>query len=300
MTLLDWTLRAIGGFYMFAGIVLVRAICVSRVIDAALARLGGGGTTRVVDAKAVWHLANAVLIFAGGAALALLLDLSAWLFTLSSLLQALYFVWLAPRVFDAGDPPDATGRRQSINAFLIYLVVTGLVLWAARDGRFSNWQETPWPLLALASIAVIGLAGYAARHGTAPLASTGMLRETLPSARGEDAGFDLSGVRRIKVMAEIGRHPLWTIDEGWHADFPPDALGLTTDLCQEIEQWSAAYATSTGNWEAAWTDEQRAGHLAAARLLAERIAAERPDLVVFVLEPGIGVVQVNARSPGAR
>ncbi len=296
MSLIDGALRAVGAFYMFAGFVLLRAILTSRIVDAALVSLGGT-PDRAGDAKANWHIAMALIIFAGGVTLALLLDVSAWLFTGSALLQAFYLVWLAPRWFDLTDPPDATGRRQSTNAFLIYAAATALVLWAAQTGRLARWQDTPWPLLASAMTAFAMLALYAGRHALFPLSDRGAGADWARAMADDDTPLDVSRVRCIKVMAEIDCHPLWVLDEGRHANVDPADLGLSADLCRDLEAWSAAYSDSVPMAAVDGTEEQASDHAAGARPLAERIASERPDLVVYVLEPPVGVVQVHPKPP---
>ena len=169
MTIIEIILRLIGAFYMFAGYIVVRAALTSRVLDQALAGISGGKPTRVENAQSIWNLAAAVLVFASGVALVLLVDIAVWLFLASALGQAIYVFWLAPAYFDAVDPPDARGRQQSTNAFVIYSAATALVVWAGATGRLASWQDTPIPLLALGGAAVAALAAYAAWHYAKPL-----------------------------------------------------------------------------------------------------------------------------------
>ena len=46
-----------------------------------------------------------------------------------------------------------------------------------------------------------------------------------------------------------------------------------------------------------WSEEQHAAHAAEGRRLAGRLKRERPDLMVYVLEGDIGVVEVHADEP---
>ncbi len=75
----------------------------------------------------------------------LLLDIAPWLFVISSIGQAVYLFVLAPRYFDVVDPPDEQGRRQTTNAFVIYVAATTLVVWAAVLDRLVSWRDVPWP-----------------------------------------------------------------------------------------------------------------------------------------------------------
>ena len=129
------------------------ALLTSHVIDRALAAISATKPTRAETAQSLWLLGAANVILAGGAALVLLLEAAAWIFVASALAQAAYLFFVAPRFFDRDDPPDATGRRQSTNAFVVYAAATALVLWAAARGKLAPWQDVPWPMLAIAAAA---------------------------------------------------------------------------------------------------------------------------------------------------
>jgi hypothetical protein len=179
----DISLRLVGAFYAFAGYVAARVALSSHFLDRALAAITLEEPKPVERAQALWLLCSAVLVLAGGIALMLLLELAVWLFLASAAGQALYLAWLAPRYFDAADPPDAKGRRQTTNAFVIYTAATAFVVWASWTGRLAPWQELPWPLLALAGAAVAAHAGYVAWMYARPL------------ARGSSSGVDDGGAR---------------------------------------------------------------------------------------------------------
>lgn len=168
----DIILRLVGAFYTFAGYVASRVALTSHLIDRALDAIALEKPKPVERAQTLWLLCSSVLVLAGGIALMLLIELAAWLFLASAAGQALYLAWLAPRYFDAADPPDAKGRRQTTNAFVIYTAATAFVVWASHTGRLAHWQELPWPLLALAGAAVAAHAGYVAWMYARPLASS--------------------------------------------------------------------------------------------------------------------------------
>ena len=124
MDAVELGLRARGAFYVFAGYVATRAALTSHLIDRALAAISGAKPAPAETAQSLWLLAAANLILIGGAALVLLLDAAAWIFVASALGQAAYLFVVAPVYFDASDPPDPNGRRQSTNAFVVYAAAT--------------------------------------------------------------------------------------------------------------------------------------------------------------------------------
>jgi hypothetical protein len=171
MDLTELSLRAIGAFYVFAGYVATRAALTSSLIDHALAAIAAQKPTPAERAQSLWLVCAALVILLGGVLLALLVDLAAWAFAASALGQALYLYVVAPRWFDVAEPPDARGRRQSANAFLVYVAVTAFVVWAAAAGQLDPWREVPWPLFAGALAAVAAYAVYTLWMFTRPLRS---------------------------------------------------------------------------------------------------------------------------------
>jgi hypothetical protein len=155
-------LRLVGAFYAFAGVVATRAALTSHFVDRAIAAIGGTRAPRAETLQFYWLLGSAILVGAGGLALMLVMDIAAWLFLVSALGQAAYIGVLAPRYFDMHDPPDAGGRRQTVNAFVVYAAATALVLWALATGRLLGWRELPWPLPAAAGAALLGWLGHVA------------------------------------------------------------------------------------------------------------------------------------------
>ena len=157
---IDLALRLMGAFYVFGGFVATRAALTSSLIDRALAALSSSRPSAAETPQSLWLLVAANVILAGGVALVLLIDLAAWIFLASALGQAAYLFYVAPRFFDTDDPPDATGRRQSTNAFVVYGAATAAVVWASAVGRLLNWQEMAWQSLALAVAAIMAHAAY--------------------------------------------------------------------------------------------------------------------------------------------
>jgi len=292
----DIALRLIGAFYAFAGYVATRAGLTSYFIDRAIAAIALEKPTAAETAQTVWLLGAAVLILIGGVLLMLGLDLAAWAFAASSLAQVAYLFFVAPRCFDVHDPPDPQGRRQSTNAFVVYTAATAFVLWAALTGRLVPWRDVPWPLLALAGAAV---AAHAA-HTIWLLAKAPAGRSPLSGLANGNGAPDPLLTRRVKVMADYDCHPLWTLDEGRYGDFAPETLGLSPELTRDLNAWAEAYTSSLNRDDPAnsrWTDEQHKAHERAGRPLAVRLARERSDLMVYVLDGATGAVEVHADEP---
>lgn len=294
----DIALRLIGAFYAFAGYVATRAGVTSYFLDCAIAAIAARKPPAVEIAQTARLLSAATLVLTGGVLLVLLVDLAAWIFAASALAQAAYIYVLAPRYFDAAEAPDTRGRRQTTNAFVLYAAATAFVLWAAFTGRLLPWRDVPWPLLTIASA---GVAAHAAHTIwlllKAPAAGKTPLFGALGGVDDEAPRPDPATCKRIKVMADYDCHPLWALDEELYGDFAPEALGLSPELTRDLNAWADAFSSSLNRddpTDSLWTPQQHADHAAQARPLAQRLARERPNLMVYVLEGDIGVVEVRA------
>jgi|GEM_PF-1773739 len=149
-------LRLVGAFYLFAGVVAVRAATMDRFLDQALAGLTLESTPQVEKLRGLWLLVASLLVGASGLALIMLSELALWLFLLSAAGQAAFLFYFAPRYFDVVDAPDPKGRRGSINAFLLYCVATAFVVIAAATGVLKNWEALPPFLSEAVAVAFIG------------------------------------------------------------------------------------------------------------------------------------------------
>ena len=301
MDFTEISLRVIGAFYAFAGYVATRAGLTSHFIDRAIAAIAMKKPPRVETAQTVWLLCAAMIVLAGGVALMLLLDFAPWLFLASALGQAAYIYYVAPRYFDAENPPDAAGRKGSFNAFVLYSAATAFVLWAGYMGKLQSWHELPAPVLAVAVAAVAGHAGYVVWMLARPMGSSSVPSFGAGPDEGIDPELDRAQSKRIKVMADYDAHPLWALDENVYGDFPPEHLGLSPELTRDLNAWADAYQSSFNRDDPAnshWSAAQHAAHAAEARPLAVRLARERRDLQVYVLEEPVGVVEVHADEAG--
>ena len=297
MEIADIALRVIGAFYAFAGYVATRAGLTSYFVDRAIAAIALKKPTAAETAQTVWLLCAAMAILAGGVALMLLMELAAWLFAASTLAQVAYLFFIAPRYFDRDDPPDARGRQQSTNAFVVYAAATAFVLWAAFKGRLLSWQDVPWPLLAAAGAALAAHVGHVLwLVAKAPAGGKSSLFGSASDAAAPTPE-ERSQSKRIKVMADYDCDPLWALDEELYGDIAPELMGLSPELTRDLNAWAEAYTSSLNREDpgnSLWSEEQHRAHERAARPLAVRLARERPDLTIFVLEGATGVVEVRA------
>lgn len=292
--LIDLALRLIGAFYVLAGVVGARAALMNALMDRALAMLTlKTGPSR---AKSTWMLAGAVLVMAGGVGLILKVDLACAFFVLSAIGQAAFIYVVAPRYFDADDPPDEDGRRQTTNAFFIYSAATAIVGWALFTGRLTPWQEAEPILLGLAGAVIAGLAmrwGWQLASPAAGLQSGAPGAGAWPAPDNDDGAPllpapDPATSRNIRVRAECQCHPLWANDPGIYGNIGPEELGLSPALVRDLTAWAEDYDTSVDLDDPVtpqWTPERTAAHDTRGRRLAERLARELPDRTITLWTP---------------
>lgn len=304
----DIALRIVGAFYAFAGIVATRAMLMSYFLDRAISALSREKLSKAEVGRSVWLGIASVFIFVGGVALAILHEAAAWIFLASATAQAVYLAILAPFIFDRADPPDGKGRQQSINAFAVYLAATAFVLWAASSGHLQQTADHQPAIIAVAIVATVAFLGYVVTtlyNLTKPAPATTYDSDDV--SNGDPADADLADVTKIKVMADYQCWPLWNLSGSYHNIAPGD-LDLSDELVDDLLRWAVDFDSSLNAdnpAESLWTDAEFLAHEVRGRQLAERLKAERPELLVYVLEPKIGVVEIraddrpNATSPSA-
>lgn len=128
---MEWIARAVGAFYVFAGVVLIRQAILNwrmeRIFGAFLETPGAEKTADVILSV------MAVLVLASGLTLAALHPWAVLAFLACWSLQAVYLLW-ASRWYRPTEPELIRLRRQTTNAFFAYTVATVFVLWAANRG----------------------------------------------------------------------------------------------------------------------------------------------------------------------
>lgn len=283
----------IGLFYAFAGVVALKAALTGRLIDIAIAAISLKPPSRTDTLQSLWFLVSALVVLAGGVFLLARLDWAVWAFMASAVGQAVYLLVLAPQVFDVEDAPDAAGRKRTINAFILYVAVTLLLVWAYRKGWFASVRDVSFlrvglPLAVVGAVSAYGLNGF-----FRPFAKPGF---TAMSDDNDDNDDDLAGTgdgtdgeyfdvpdaasaRTILVMAETGCFPLWSRDEQVAGNIDPADLGLSEQLADDLAAWSARFETSIDRDDPlrdVWMEDRVAAHEEEGRALAVRLKAELP------------------------
>lgn len=292
-------LVVVGAFYAFAGLVGLRASLQGRLIDIAIAGISMQPPGKAETARGLWLLVSSLVVLAGGLFLVLRLDWAAAAFVVSAAGQAIYLLLIAPTYFDPEDPPDATGRQQTINAFILYSAATLFVLWAYRTGKLMPPGVVGWPLV----IGFLGVLGGATAYGLfrflyplaqGPFGSSGAgdtkvdgghSSEAFEDETDREPGPPLADSRRILVMSEYQCDPLWTHDPGRSGTFSPRDLPLSEALIEDLEAWSRSYDTSFNLEDfnnPHWSEAQYAAHDMAGVALARRLKRELPDRQIFV------------------
>jgi 4-hydroxybenzoate polyprenyltransferase len=130
---MHWLAYAIGAFYLLAGVIIIRAGRMNRMLDDAISQIGGTPTPFGERVRGIYaFVVGALTLVSGGA----LIALSRWAvpaFLVCSLVQAAYLVW-AIRALPPGDAEESKGRRASMNAFIIYAAATAFVVWLDYTG----------------------------------------------------------------------------------------------------------------------------------------------------------------------
>lgn len=137
---------------------------------------------------------------------------------------------------------------------------------------------------------------------------------------------DSSRLTKVKLVPSYGYQPLATLDhdvvegiepdrlvltarlndglDAWrdnYGEIAPEDLNLSADLCRALNDWNWDYQTFFNEIDPTdphCTPEHEAAHEAEGRDLALRVQRERPDLTVFVAEPGGDLVEIRALGRG--
>ncbi|MGL4322954.1 MAG: hypothetical protein ACRCTD_02850 [Beijerinckiaceae bacterium] len=230
-------LRAVGAFYIFAGVVALRAITMDRLMDGMLGALTGEMRAPRDTIRRLLLAGGAVLTLAGGVALALLHNWSPFLMLASALTQV---VWLAcaHQHFPPQDADDARGRRQTANAFVIYLLATAfvLLLWRSRAALFHNDAAVAGVILVTGAAGVLwhGVRSHLGRTPAFPM----------PDGHGVPPAHDRGEPPRFLRLAPFpGDWPMYDSDTGVRHDAA--RLGLPDDLVKRIAVFEQAVLAAT-------------------------------------------------------
>lgn len=241
---MDIVAIAIGAFYVFAGIVVIRAMALDRFMDQVIAALEQPGQACVPGVKSRMLTIGGYLTLAGGVALVLLSRWALVLFLVNAVWQGIYLLWAA-RHDHPQDAEDKKGRQQTQNATLLYFAATVFVVWLAVQGRLGSW-DTPWWRLALEALAVALAAGASwamihkpwVQQSEAPALDAGRPDHADTKAVQGDVQAPVS----LRLAPEWGAWPLWDDDTG--ASLNHFDLGLPHDLATRIEAWDQLFQST--------------------------------------------------------
>jgi hypothetical protein len=124
---LGWFARAVGLFYVVGGVVAMRAWRMNALLDNAVSQISLKATDPVERTRSVAMFIASGLTAVSGLLLIFLLKAAVVAFLLNAASQAAYLAWAA-RALPPEDESEVIGRRRTTNAFVIWLVMTGLVL----------------------------------------------------------------------------------------------------------------------------------------------------------------------------
>ncbi|MBL8578868.1 MAG: hypothetical protein JNK47_16720 [Mesorhizobium sp.] len=230
----ELALRAIGGFYAFAGIVAIRAGAMGELLTKALIAIKGTATDedRADRIRTKILALNSVLMGIGGVLLAALLDIALPVFLLSVLIYAAYILVIAPRFLDPHDPPDERGRRQSRNAMWLYLVAAAFMLLGWWQGVLRPVVEESVVVLAIAALASAGIVAYAVKS-FAPLRG----KSFGTSERDEEPYDPQADVPKKLVVTPSYSGGLIDAETGYNVGWLPVDI-LPQDKAEMIYAWS--------------------------------------------------------------
>lgn len=160
MIALDILLQITAAFYIFAGIVLVRAIMMARLIDQATEAIAGASRRPIEQVRMAYGVVLSLLTYLSGLAVISLCDLALHVLLTTLLLQAAYLCWIAPRYLDTPGMAQSPGRRQSVNAMLVFAGATAIVAWGGSQGRLQPIVDAPFESLLMLAALVTAYLGY--------------------------------------------------------------------------------------------------------------------------------------------
>jgi hypothetical protein len=228
----SWVAVAVGGFYVFAGVVLMRTMRLDRLMDDVLVALEGKPASANERWKSAILTAGAYLTLASGAALATLSALAVPLFLANVVVQGGYLLW-AGRALPPADAEEGNGRRHTTNAFVVYAAAAAFVVWLSVRGglraRPMGFEAIMIEALTVGAIVVASWASmFVPRSWFGRTSSTTRSpRETVPDPRVMPA--------KLRLRPDWQSWPLWDAETGenvshYHLDLPDG-------LAERIEAW---------------------------------------------------------------
>lgn len=220
--------RALGAFYLIGGILVLRALAMSRFMEMALAALNGVSQKRAL-LRSVLLAIGGILTAISGLALFLLHDAAIPLMLANVAMQ---IVWLlvAGQWFPPEDEDDRRGRLSTMRATAMFAGVTLMVLWLERTGKLAfSFDPTASMALALSGLGLLGWQAYAInkeRHSDLPT-----FEPVAPADYPDDVVVHALPAR-IHIEPRFYSYAIWDAESGQTLD--PEGLDLPPALAQRI------------------------------------------------------------------
>lgn len=136
LDILGWIARAVGLFYLVGGLFTLRAGRMEAFLDTAIASIEARPADRAERLRGGSMMIIGALTALSGLLLLLLLKTALYAFLANAAWQGAYLAWAA-RALPPSSPLAAEGRRRTVNAFIVWLVMTALVLLLFEQGRLT-------------------------------------------------------------------------------------------------------------------------------------------------------------------
>jgi len=285
----------LGAFYIFAGIMALRAMALDRLMDMAIAAIDIGSKPDPRERlKSLWLTFGAALTLASGVALFILSALAPGLFVANLAAQTGYLIW-AERALPPEDATEKIGRMRTINAALLYAGATVFAVWASSEYSGPLFGMNPNASLAVEFVLIVvvtaGAYVYFFRPGKRRLGLGAMGGgegdyddRPYDAADGENA-IDLDGdswpPKALRVMPEYQCWPVWNDFTGNNID--PSMLGLSAALLERLDRWDQIFQATYNSddpAESGLADEDWPGFLAEGEAIIDEIRKEWGGTVV--------------------
>ncbi|MDP2259348.1 MAG: hypothetical protein Q8J89_06500 [Caulobacter sp.] len=270
MDVIDITARLVGVFYVFGGIVTLRALAMDSILDQALASLTLSRPDPEEGLRRWILAATSVVTGVSGLSLVLLSGWAPWLFLLNLGLQAGWLIFAGKR-FPPEDESEVHGRRQVANAALFWAVATAMVLWLNDHERLAILTE-PWRGAALA-FAALAMAVWVARQlvwNPGPR----------PAFGDEPGGMPVIQPRptRVRLVRRYGYQPLLDADTG----YPVDTFEhLPEMLAERLRTWENDFHDAVDPYDPdagpAFSEDESLAHQAEGYAIVAALRAEFGD-----------------------
>ncbi|MCE9521880.1 MAG: hypothetical protein K8S25_05545 [Alphaproteobacteria bacterium] len=275
---------AIGGFYVFAGVVVLRAMALDRLMGTVLSALENKAPNPNEQWRSALLTAGGYLTLASGASLALLSAFALPIFLANAVVQGGYLLW-AERALPPGDEAEGAGRQQTKNAYLLYLAATAFVMWLSLRGGLRAMSPTDSGIgLELLAIGVIVLAGdLAARMPRAWFAWLLAKPHSAEVAAPTNAAVAQPPAMpvNLRLQPDWQCWPLWDADTGENVSH--FCLNLADDLAERIgawdDGWQATYNGDDPPSSGFATEAERDAYRVEGRAIAAALSAVWPGRV---------------------